>query len=401
MNLNEKLTDAQARFVECAEGIKSGDAETIERAVDIKAEIEQIKADIATAEKGAALLAAMGNEKPEQVQTEQPKTLGEYAAKNLDLASIKGRRGASVCAPEFKAGSQNAVNMSVSEYVNSRTIVNKPVNTPVRDAFGTEAIDGNTYSWVVFGAPSGEAEPGYVQEAGAKPEIDNVYFKMVAPLDKFAGWFKDTDELLEDKASLASAIENRGVYRLRNATDNALASNIADVAINGVTDGVNTAAPAQSQAIVSATAKADEFANVIFDAVAAVKAASGADCDTVIVTSALAQLLRTGQDGAGQYYGGGYFTGAYGQPTGYQFMPNLWGLKVIISDAIASDAHAVVGNFAQGATVITPRPGGVRVEATNSNEDDFINDLVTVRLEERMLLAVREPAMFAAVVEDE
>ena len=399
MNLNEKLADAQARFIECAEGIKSGDADTIERAEQIKAEIEGIKADIATAEKGAALLATMGNVEPKPVKGEQPKSLGEFAAKNLNLASIKGRRGASVSAPEFKSGSQQYLNTGVAEYANSRVIVNPAISTPVRDAFGNESIAENTYSWVVFGQPSGSHEPSGVNEGAAKPELDNVYFKMVEPLHKFAGWFKDTDELLEDNAYLASAIENRGVYRLKKLTDSALAAAIADAAVNGVTDGNSTAAPATSQSIVSATAQADEFANVIFDAVAAVKAASGADCDTVIVTSAVAQLLRTGQDGAGQYYGGGYFTGAYGQPTGYQYMPNLWGMKVIVSDAISNDAHAVVGNFAQGATVISKRDGGVRVEATNSNEDDFVNDLVTIRLEERLLLAVREPAMFAAVVE--
>ena len=93
MNLKEKLADAQARFIECAEGIKAGDADVIAKAETIKAEIETIKADIETAEKGAALLAAMGNDKPEQVKIEQPKTLGEFVAKNLDVASIKGRMG--------------------------------------------------------------------------------------------------------------------------------------------------------------------------------------------------------------------------------------------------------------------------------------------------------------------
>jgi hypothetical protein len=51
--------------------------------------------------------------------------------------------------------------------------------------------------------------------------------------------------------------------------------------------------------------------------------------------------------------------------------------------------------FAQGATVY--RKGGVRVESTNSHDDDFTSNLVTVRAEERLALAVRYPAGFCQV----
>ena len=401
MNLKEQLQAKRDELVGLKGAIEAGDAEAIERADAIASDIEGIEAQVAKAEKASAMLAKLGNAESKQVkENDMTMSLGEFAAKNLDVAKIKGVRNASVATPEFKTGSQSYLNMSVEQVTESRTVTSPTVDTPVRDAFGTESIEGNAYSWVVFGAPSGEHEPTDVGEADNKPELDNVYFKLTEPLVKYAGWFKDTDELLEDNAYLATAIENRGVYRLKKATENELASEIADYAVSGVTNGNLTAASAGTEAIASASATADQFANAIYAAIMDVKAASGADCDAVIVTSALAQLLRTGQDGNGQYYGGGYFTGAYGQPGGYQMMPNLWGLKVIVSDAISNDAHAVVGNFRQGATVIGKRGGGVRVEATNANEDDFIHDLVTIRLEERLLLAVREPAMFAAVIED-
>ena len=400
MNLKEKLTDAQARFVECAEGIKAGDADVIAKAEGIKAEIETIKADIETAEKGAALLAAMGNDKPEQVKGEQPKTLGEYAAKNLDVASIKGRHGASVSV-EYK-GTQTVLNGSIQDATVSRTVIDRIGATPIRDAFGSETIDGNAYTWAVMGNVSPETATS-VSEGGKKPEMAFIYGQITEPLKKFAGWFKDTDELLSDNAYLASAIENRGVYRLRKVVENDLATYLSDVVGDGMVvtrDGQNVTIPAADGVPIPAasvpTMTASDLANYIYQAVANVKAASGADCDTVILTTNAAMMLRTGRDGNGQYYGGGYFQQAYGQGEGYSMMPNLWGMKVVVSDAIG-DFMAIVGNFAQGATVISKRDGGVRVEATNSNEDDFVHDLVTVRLEERMLLAVREPAMFAGV----
>lgn len=402
MNLNEKLTDAQARFVECAEGIKAGDADVIAKAEGIKAEIETIKADIETAEKGAALLAAMGNEQPEQVKGEQPATLGEFAAKNLDVASIKGRSGASVSV-EYK-GTQTALNTSIQDATVSRVIPARAYSTPIRDAFGAEVIDGNAYTWVVMSNEGNN--PDLVAEGGKKPELIFNYAQTTQPLAKYAGWFKDTDELLSDNGYLASAIENRGVYREKAASEFAIGASIAAIAYSGMTIGSDTFSPADGVQIESAdvpTMTAADLANYIYNAVANVKAASGADCDAVILTTDAAMMLRTGRDGNGQYYGGGYFQQAYGQGEGYSLMPNLWGMRVIVSDSIADDENimAVVGNFSQGATVIYPRNGGVRVEATNSNEDDFIHDLVTVRLEERFLLAVREPDMFAAVYVEE
>ena len=56
---------------------------------------------------------------------------------------------------------------------------------------------------------------------------------------------------------------------------------------------------------------------------------------------------------------------------------------------------AIVGNFGQSATVY--RKGGVRVESTNSHASDFTSNLVTIRAEERIALALRVPAAIVKV----
>ena len=59
--------------------------------------------------------------------------------------------------------------------------------------------------------------------------------------------------------------------------------------------------------------------------------------------------------------------------------------------------EAYIGAFKQGASVVTKANEGLRVEVSNSDQDDFIKNLVTVRAEERILLAVRVPGAFAHV----
>jgi hypothetical protein len=55
----------------------------------------------------------------------------------------------------------------------------------------------------------------------------------------------------------------------------------------------------------------------------------------------------------------------------------------------------VVGNFQVGGQIF--RKGGITVEATNSNNDDFVKNLVTIRAEERLLLAIYRPNAFGTV----
>jgi HK97 family phage major capsid protein len=105
------------------------------------------------------------------------------------------------------------------------------------------------------------------------------------------------------------------------------------------------------------------------------------------------QEFRLSKDGNGQYFGGGYFQGQYGNGS-VMDNPNLWGLRTVVTTA-ATQGELLLGAFRVGATVY--RKGGVRVEASNSHADNFTTNKVTVRAEERVALAVRYPAAFVKV----
>ena len=64
-----------------------------------------------------------------------------------------------------------------------------------------------------------------------------------------------------------------------------------------------------------------------------------------------------------------------------------------VSDGTANTA--LVGAFRLGGQVFNRE--GVRIEATNSDQDDFIKNLITIRCERRLALAVYRPKAFCTV----
>ena len=107
------------------------------------------------------------------------------------------------------------------------------------------------------------------------------------------------------------------------------------------------------------------------------------------------QFLLQSKDGNQQYLLGGPAFGSYGNGN-YAENPRVWGLEVVQSAAVPQ-GKAAVGAFRRGASVITKAGEGLRLEVSNSNEDDFVKNMVTVRLEERVLLAVRMPEAFEII----
>ena len=75
-------------------------------------------------------------------------------------------------------------------------------------------------------------------------------------------------------------------------------------------------------------------------------------------------------------------------------------MNVVQSSAVTEGAP-IVGAFKTAAAVVTQAGNGQRVEVSNSDQDDFIKNIVTVRIEERLVLAVRVPAAFCIVGGDE
>ena len=359
-------------------------AETVEEINSVKGEIEAEKSHQAAIAEKSAILASLKSEKPEEVSEPQPKTLGDYAAKNLDLSAIRAGHAKSA-GTGYGFKTYTDAQTSQTMLVTSQNVVDTAIrDLEVRNLFGAEKISGNSLKYFILGAREDNSAPapGTVSENNAKPQFHIVESNATATLQKIAGWFYETDELLEDNAFLASALNARGLYELDARIEAYLLSTTLGAS------GINTDTYAYGSNI---------DADTVFRAMMTIKTQSGLNADAVVMHPTDYQAIRLAKDGASQYYGGGCFYAPYGNGN-VDVQPGIWGLKTIITPNI-TQGTVLVGAFKQGASVITKSNEGARIEVVTGDHDDAIYNRVTVVVEERLALAVRRPKAFVKITE--
>lgn len=379
MNLKERLKASQVELKGLESKIESGEDEAIKRAGELTTEIENLKEQIKTAEKAADLLSQIGTEEAEQALEEAgAKNLGEHFVKTAKKSgAIKGHRF-NVSSSEFKTSTDTQTSPSgasafATDY-DYNVVTSARTALVIRDLFGAETISGGALTYLVEGAMEGTA--GVTAEGAAKSQI---HFADPTPvtvsLKKITALIKESDEYISDYPFLASAINGRLLYALGLKEQSELVSDLLG------TSGIQTDSTSWT-----GTTKADELADLIFGAQMDVQEQSGYAADAVVMNPATWQIIRLGKDGNNQYYGGGYFADGQGK--------QLWGVPVIVTTAVTA-SQIIVGSFKTCGSVVSK--GGVSVEATNSDTDDFEKNLMTIRAEERLALAVRRPAGFKLI----
>lgn len=374
MTLREELKAEKDALFALKDRIEAGDAEAITEGEQHKANIEAKTAEIQQADKKAALLRVIGTADKEDTTMSEAKArnLGENFVnfvkdsghdKKFDLSAPAYTKAAT----DTQTSPAGAVDFATTF---DRNVVTAP-RTPlvIRDLFGAETISGSTLVYLVEGAIQGA--PAVTAEGAEKPQI---HFADPTPktvsLAKIACHIKESDEYIDDYPFLASAINGRLLYELGLVEQNKLVTDLLG------TSGIQTGSYA-------ANATAADIADAILQAAMDVQNGSGFDADAIVINPVDWYTLRVAKDGELRYYGGGFF--------GAQNVPNLWGIPVCVSTAVAAGT-IIVGAFKTCGSVV--QKGGISVEAANTNEDDFVKNLMTIRAEERLALAVRRPAGF-------
>ena len=379
--LMQQLEDAKSAL---NDAMANGDAEAIKSATEA---VKAAQAAIDAAKEGEALIKSFGKSEGKPAAKAAARTLGEFAVQNLDLTAM--RLGAAKSAGTgfgFKAATDAHTSQQMLVVDQNVVDITSARELAVRSLFGSETISGNALKYFILGAKeavSGGA-PASVAEGATKPQFHIPVTSATATLSKIAGWYYETDELIEDNAFLRSSIDNRGLFELDLAIETYLMTTLLG------TSGIGAATYAHGGNV-----SADD----IFNAMMTVKGASNYNADAIVINPADYGRLRLAKEGgnSGQYYGGGYFYGPYGNG-GVAQQPGLWGLNTVVTSSIAAGT-VLVGNFKQGASVITKAGDGQRVEIVTGDHDDRVANRVTVIVEERLALATRVPGAFVKITE--
>jgi HK97 family phage major capsid protein len=365
MNLKEQLETKKKELAELEPTLKSEDVttETVEQGEKLASEIEELTEKIEKAEKANAILKTLGT-------TEEPNTDTQEVTKMTDLeqftksAKEMTDRKAGV-KMQLKAASDVVTSAQIADV--DRSVAPQPTRSSVADYFTNATIEGNAITYFMQGAYEGT--PAVTAEGAKKPQNSTSFEGITLPLSKIAAYIKETDEILYDEPFLASEVQNALIYQIGKVKNSTIIGAIAG------TSGIGAA---------EYDAAADEtLADGVLAAILGIKADSAYDASVVFVNPADLYKLMSAKDQNGQYIGGGYFTGAYGNGQ-YNMPTSIWGVPVFASSEITAGEALVAAREA----VKIWQKGGIDVRLFEQNEDDAIYNRVTLVGEERLAVAV-------------
>lgn len=243
----------------------------------------------------------------------------------------------------------------------------------VRQFLQTATTDSNAIRYVV--------EDGYedgtavTAEGSTKPKSSFGLEAKTANVVKIATHLKVSDEMLEDVAGLAGYITTRGLSKYRLKEDQQL---LYGTGLNNQLEGLTVAATAWGAATINNPI--NNLYDVAVDGAANLAKKEYMPSGIMVHPTSWYELI-TEKDTGGQYIVPDLIRQGLAPA-------QLAGIPVIRNTAVA-EGDILMANFAQMATLFDRR--GVSVRFFEQNEDDAINNLITVVIEGRLALPVYLP----------
>ena len=212
-----------------------------------------------------------------------------------------------------------------------------------------------------------------VAELALKPESNYAWELKQAKVATIAHWVGASRQVLDDSGQLRTLIDGELRYGL------ALREELQLLLGDGVGTNVLGLIPQATAYDTTGQAAGINKFDVLLRAVAQAETAD-LPATGVVVNSADWLKMQGIKDGQGKYIGSG--------PMGTA-MPTVWGLDVVPSNSMPAGKF-LAGNFANAATLYDRMTPVVLV--STEDRDNFIRNAVTILAEERIALAVRQPA---------
>lgn len=212
-------------------------------------------------------------------------------------------------------------------------------------------------------------------EGTRKPQSDLTIDLKQAPVVKIPHFIKASTEILSDFPQLQSLIDAKLRYGLALVEEAQL---LKGSGVGNNLNGIYTQATAYAAPIVIAGAtRIDVLRLALLQAELAEYPSTG-----IVLNPIDWAAIELQKDDNGGYI--------FANPQSMS-LPALWGRPVVPTQAMTLDQF-LVGAFQLGAQVFDREQAQVTV--ATENEDDFVNNLVTILAEERLALAVYRPEAF-------
>ena len=367
MTLMEQLTEKKQALVDLKPQLEVEEPtdEAVQQGETLAKEIAELETKIEKASKSAQILKTLATGETTITEDTEDKKMSQIEEFTKKAAEITDK----------KAGTRMHFEKAYNTVVTAPQIADvdrsiAPVGRRVSAAslFQETQISGNAITYFLEGAFETNGSISATAQNNKKPQVSTSFAGTTLALSKLAAWLKETDEILTDAPFLASECQNTLMHQLGKVEDNFV--------INAIGSTVGIGAETYDGTTVT-------FADGILKSIMKVKAESAFDASVVVLNPADIVSLMTAKDSNKQYYGGGYFVGAYGN--GAVGIPSsIWGVPIYASSKVSQGSALVAAREA----VKTWRKGGMDVAIAAENEDDFLYNRVTLRAEVRLATAV-------------
>jgi len=301
-------------------------------------------------------------------------------------------------APEFKSYVGNNCRGRVILQFDAKSVSNLGYGTPgvlptyrtpeivkppqpkmrVRDLLRRFEITTGALEYVKENVFTNAASP--VAETVSKAESDISFVATTLNLVTLAHWISASKQSIEDLGQLEAYINGRLVEGLLDTEDEQI---LLGSGTNGHINGLVTQATAVAGTYATS---GDNYIDKINNALTELEDDHYTPDAIVVNPADWRKMLKAKTDA------GGANTGEYllGGPASVA-EPRLWGVRVVTCPTMP-EGNFLVGQFSGSAALFSR--GGIQVEASTEHSDFFIRNMVAIRAEERIALAVFRPAAF-------
>ncbi|EBY9279810.1 TPA: phage major capsid protein [Salmonella enterica subsp. enterica serovar Denver] len=376
--LNEIMSQVKNFGEDVARKMQSGETVTEElkqRTDESLTQMAELKERLTELEQKSA---RRQEEPPQEIKTLGQMVIESDAFKDMDSSARKGirvqmsRKELMNVTATTGAGTSATNSLVVADRVPG--IITPPERTlTIRDLLIPGETDSNAMEFVQETGFTNNAAP--VPEGSRKPQSEITFDLKTAHVRTLAHTFKASRQILDDARGLASYIDGRARYGLRFKEEQQLLS--GDGTGANVLGILPQASAFNPQVTVFSATPIDRLRLAILQAVLAEYPASGFVLNPIDWAA-----IELTKDSEGRYI--------IAQPVNGG-VARLWGLPVVETQAMAQN-HFLTGAFSMAAQIFDRME--IEVLLSTENEDDFVKNMVTIRAEERLALAVYRPEAF-------